>query len=145
MVNQGRKNKFHTEVDLLYRLVINLPIIPIAIVGIQEQLSIYFWILPLVYATVFNILLPLTTYFVFEEKELVLTSLIFKRRIPFSEITRVTTTKAWKYIGMKYGASSKGLVLHYEKYEEVYLSPKPSTEFLNQLLLRNPEIKINVN
>ncbi|MFM7682429.1 MAG: PH domain-containing protein [Bacteroidota bacterium] len=73
-----------------------------------------------------------TTYFVFEENQLVCRSLFFKRIIPYSTIRKVEKQKGL-YAGLKMSTAWKGLVLHYNKYDELLISPEREEEFILEL------------
>lgn len=76
-----------------------------------------------------------TTYFVFEENELVCRSLFFKRKISYSVIRKVEKQKGL-YAGLKMSTAWKGLVVHYNKYDELLISPERDEEFVNELNTR---------
>lgn len=71
-----------------------------------------------------------TTYFVFEENQLVCRSLFFKRNISYSDIRKVEKQKGL-YAGLKMSTAWKGLVVHYNKYDELLISPEREDEFIS--------------
>jgi len=73
-----------------------------------------------------------TTYFVFEENQLVCRSLFFKRNISYSDIRKVEKQKGL-YAGLKMSTAWKGLVVHYNKYDELIISPKREEEFILEI------------
>ncbi|MBM3185628.1 MAG: PH domain-containing protein [Bacteroidetes bacterium] len=72
------------------------------------------------------------TYFVFEENQLVCRSLFFKRIIPYSTIRKIEKQKGL-YAGLKMSTAWKGLVIHYNKYDELLISPEREEEFILEL------------
>jgi hypothetical protein len=79
-----------------------------------------------------------TTYFVFEECQLVCRSLFFKRSISYSDIRKIEKQKGI-YAGFKMSTAWKGLVLHYNKYDELLVSPEREDEFIQEI--KNRTIK----
>jgi hypothetical protein len=73
-----------------------------------------------------------TTYYVFQENELVCYSLFFKRVIAYSSIRKVEKQKGL-YAGLKMSTAWKGIVVHYNKYDELLISPEPEEEFILEI------------
>ena len=82
-------------------------------------------------ASLFYLLIR-TTYFVFDENELICRSLFFKRIIPYSVIRKIEKQKGL-YAGIKFSTAWKGLVVHYNKYDELLISPEREDEFINKI------------
>jgi hypothetical protein len=45
--------------------------------------------------------------------------------------------------GLKPALATKGLVIKYNKYDEIYVAPESNDEMISDLLKINPEIKIS--
>ena len=88
------------------------------------------WVL-LFLALLFYLILK-TTYFVFEEYQLVCRSLFFKRSIFYSDIKKIEKQKGL-YVGFKMSTAWKGLVVHYNKYDELLVSPDREEEFIQEI------------
>jgi hypothetical protein len=73
-----------------------------------------------------------TTYFVFEEYQLVCRSLFFKRSIRYTDIRKIEKQKGI-YAGFKMSTAWKGLVIHYNKYDELLVSPEREEEFIQEI------------
>ncbi len=80
-------------------------------------------------------LITKTTYFVFEENQLVCRSLFFKRSINYSDIRKVEKQKGL-YAGIKMSTAWRGLVIHYNKYDELLVSPEREDEFVHEIQRR---------
>jgi len=76
-----------------------------------------------------------TTYFVFEENQLICRSLFLKRSIPYSTIRKIEKQKGL-YAGLKFSTAWKGLIVHYNKYDELLISPDQEELFLSELKKR---------
>jgi hypothetical protein len=64
------------------------------------------------------------------------------RPIEYSEIKKVTTNTTL-FVGLKLSLSIKGIVVHYGKYEAIFISPQEQEKFLEMLKEKNPTISIN--
>ena len=67
-----------------------------------------------------------------------------KKNIPVRSITKIEIGKTM-WIGYKLGLSKGGLIINYDKYEEVYISPVNRDEFCRVLKRIHPEIEIAKN
>ncbi len=64
-----------------------------------------------------------------------------KGKIAINRITEITKGKT-KWSGIKPATAQKGLIVKYDKYNEIYISPKTNESFINELLKLNDEIRI---
>ena len=65
----------------------------------------------------------------------------FKRQVNIKDINRISKRSN---LLATHSLSIDRLVLHYGKYGEMLLSPKDESEFIELLLTKNPQIKVNV-
>ena len=47
------------------------------------------------------------------------------------------------YAGLKPATASKGLIIKFGKYDEIYISPATNELFVSEILKRNPEIVVS--
>lgn len=73
-----------------------------------------------------------TTYFRLDDDYLFCRSLVFTKRIPYSSIRKVEKQKGI-YAGIKFSTSWKGLVVHYNKFDEILISPENDEFFIEKL------------
>lgn len=73
-----------------------------------------------------------TTYFRLDEDYLFCRSLVFTKRIPYSLIRKVEKQKGI-YAGLKFSTAWKGLVVHYNKFDEILISPENDELFIEKL------------
>lgn len=66
---------------------------------------------------------------------------IFRGKIAIDKIHKIEVGKIL-WVGFKPAAARKGLIIHYNSYEEIYISPDGNDDFVNELLQYNPDIKI---
>ncbi len=97
----------------------------------------------LIVCVVFAIMIHLMrfTFYRFEKNLLHIQSSVFRKQVSYANIREIRRNKTL-FIGWKLALATKGLVLHYNKYDVIYISPEDEDEFVAQLLLRNPEIRI---
>ena len=70
-----------------------------------------------------------------EKEELICKSLFFTKTIPYSEIRKVEKQVGF-YAGIKFSTAWKGLIVHYNKYDELLISPEQEDEFIKQIQKR---------
>jgi hypothetical protein len=64
-------------------------------------------------------------------------------KINIMKIRKIEHQKGWYQKSlMKPALSINGLYLYYDKFEDIYISPKDKTEFVNYLLKINPKIEL---
>ena len=94
----------------------------------------------------FNVVFYLTIYFTtsykIDSEYLKYRSLIFFGKIKIESIQRIEVGKTL-YAGMRPATARKGLIIYYDKYEEVYISPVDNEEVIDTLLKINPEIEVS--
>ena len=66
---------------------------------------------------------------------------VFYGRVKIQKIHKIDVGKTL-YVGMRPAFARNGLIIHYNKYEEIYISPLNNEEFVKELLKRNPNIEI---
>jgi hypothetical protein len=136
--------RFETKRDntflfiFLFVLVLNSGIASYSIIYENDYSVIWPFSLILISLALLFFLIFKTTYFVFEECQLVCRSLFFKRSISYSDIRKIEKQKGI-YAGFKMSTAWKGLVLHYNKYDELLVSPEREDEFIQEI--KNRTIK----
>ncbi len=83
------------------------------------------------------------TYYIIKDDKVYYKSAFIKGAISISIIHEIEKNKGL-YAGMiKPALSTKGLILKYNKYDDMYLSPEREDEFIAELQKINPEIKVS--
>ncbi len=101
----------------------------------QDKSSVWAFIVVLSLITLFLVLIYKTTFFILEENELICKSLFITRKIPYQNIRRVEKQKGL-YAGLKMSTAWKGIVVHYNKYDDLLISPEREEVFIKELELR---------
>ncbi len=60
-------------------------------------------------------------------------------KIPIHKIRKIKKNTTM-YAGLKPALATKGLIVSYEKYNDIYISPENVDSFINELMLQNPAI-----
>jgi hypothetical protein len=76
-----------------------------------------------------------TTYFRLEEDYLFCKSLVFTKEISYSSIRKIERQKGI-YAGIKFSTAWKGIIVHYNKYDELLISPENEELFLEKITER---------
>jgi hypothetical protein len=88
--------------------------------------------------------LPKLTYFEFGKKELTCKTLFFiSTKIPYKTIKKLERTKSL-HAGLKYNTALHGLILSYNKYDDVLIGPEDEKLFVAELLKRNNSVLIEI-
>jgi hypothetical protein len=82
-----------------------------------------------------------TSYEIREKDVLICKMLFFKKQIPINTIRKIDRANGL-YLGWKMNTSWKCLVVHYNKYDELLISPENETEFIREKTRINNRIAI---
>jgi hypothetical protein len=74
-------------------------------------------------------ILPKTTRYTFLEDHLLCQSMGFKKRIPYNALRKVEPANGF-YAGWKMSTAWKCLIVHYNKYDELLISPQNEEMFI---------------
>lgn len=90
---------------------------------------------------IFFYALKQTTDYTFKQDVLYCRSVIFHKSLPYSSIRKIEIgTKL--YGGLKFSTSLQGLVIHFNKFDDLFISPENPELFIEKLLVLNPDITI---
>lgn len=81
-----------------------------------------------------------TTYYIIEGNELICKSLFLKRKIEVSCIRKIEKSNSLGSI-YKIASAFHGLTIHYNKFDDVFISPENYLEFCKLLKEQNPSIQ----
>lgn len=141
--------KFESRKDILFQLLglalivflIGIVLFPIFTNGLENYKFI--WPNLLIIAVVaFLIWTGLGTSYELTDHELKYKSGPLRGTIEIEKIREIIVeTTLWS--GLKPATARKGLLIKYDKYNEIYISPKTNESFVEKLLEMNPSIKVN--
>ncbi len=82
------------------------------------------------------------TYYIIEGKQLYYQSALFKGTVDIHTIFEVVKNTS-QYSGIKASLSTKGIIIKFNKWDDIYISPSDADQFISELKAINPEIKIS--
>ncbi len=141
MVFKPKKDWFFPVV-LLFVGVIYSAVAVYVLIEEEDHSSIYglglvFFFLMLL----FLVIQKTTSYRIDSENKLICKMLFLKKIISISEIKSIEDSNGL-YVGWKMNTSWKCLVVKYNKYDELLISPAEEFEFIQALLKLNPLINV---
>jgi len=83
-----------------------------------------------------------THYELSKEAGLIYRSGPFSGKIKIDRITEIVKGKTL-WVGLKPATARKGLIVKYDKYNEIYISPKTNDSFIEKILELKNDIKIS--
>jgi hypothetical protein len=81
-----------------------------------------------------------STYYIIEGNELICKSLFLKRKIEINSIRKIEKSNSLGSI-YKIATAFHGLSIHYNKFDDVFISPENHPEFCKLLNEQNPSIQ----
>ena len=81
------------------------------------------------------------TYYIINGNKLSYKSAFLKGVIEIDTITEIVKNRKL-FSGKKPSLSNKGIIIRYNEYDDIYLSPKNIEEFIETLKTTNPDFKI---
>lgn len=92
---------------------------------------------------VFLILIYFKTYYILNDQFLKYQSGPFFGKVKIDKITRVDFGKT-QWVGLRrYGLAQRGLIIYFNNYDDLYISPEHPEQFIEQLLSYNDKIIVN--
>lgn len=97
-----------------------------------------------IFIVVFLVILPQITYLKLTERELICKTFCFIRKnIPIASITKIERSKHL-FAGLKFTTALNGLIVHYNRYDEILIGPAEEVEFLLEITKRNSNIELKL-
>lgn len=83
-----------------------------------------------------------TTWYTIHQNYLSYKSGFIKGKIPIENIREIQVGKTM-WSGLKPATATRGVIIMYNRYDEIYLSPKTNEAFTAYILAINPNIKVS--
>lgn len=127
---------------IFYMLIVAL-ILPIVVfsLDIETFSEKPFLLLPLIVPIVFLAWIYFDTYYQIGNGTLKYKSGFLKGTIDIGKINRVIIGKTL-WVGMKPTLAKNGLIIKYNRYDEIYIAPESNAEFIHDLLAINKNIEV---
>ena len=139
--------KFRSRKDILFSIIvfgILAFVIGLTIVGIMKgemEQNEQWTLIPITLVTGFVLWLYFGTNYELTQNGLKYRSGPFNGKIDISRIREIVKGKTM-YVGFKPATARNGLIIKYDKYEELYISPETNELFIEKILELNGQIKI---
>ena len=136
---------FKTRVDLFYKLVVVFVFLLFSFILFNinfetDFFGFYFILIIQITILFFFIGSAFTTKFIISDKELICKTFYWKKSIPLNLIRKVEK-QTNLFAGWKISTAYKGVIVHYNKYDELLISPENELGFINELHKRINKIK----
>lgn len=139
-VFKSAKNKY--SVALLWVLAICLPI-PIIFAMYTEGEIVIFPIILIALVDAFLISMLLDTKYIVSGNTLSYRSGPIRGKIDILKIRKIEENNSFiKYSTLKPGLSYRGFVIHFNAYDDIFISPDNKEKFVALMLEINPEIQV---
>lgn len=130
---------YKSKIDWWLGLVLVYPIFRSIVSIIEGEWLGYFGI---VLCLLFIVFISKSTRYIIAENQLIVKCMfIVNDRIEISKIRKIEKTNS---VLSSPALSLDRIAIKFNKYDEVYISPKERQNFLNDLLQINPNIEVNV-
>jgi hypothetical protein len=111
----------------------------LAIISLLDKA--YITSLLLISVTAYFVWMWFDTYYVIQDNKLWYRSALLKGVIDIDTIVEIIKNKS-SYSGVKPALSLKGIVIKYNRWDEIYISPKNADQFINTLKTINQNIRV---
>lgn len=81
------------------------------------------------------------THYVISDNKLHYKSALPKGSIEISSIVEITRNKTM-FAGLRPATAAKGIIIRYNKWDDIYMSPTNADAFVQALMAANPSIKL---
>jgi len=117
-----------------------IPMLPLIRSGISEIEALIAFVV-LAASTLMMIAFYTHTYYTIDENELRWRSSILFGKFSVSSIQKIAVNKTL-WVGTRPATARNGVIIYYNKYDEIYFSPSDNEAFVKALLEINPEIEV---
>ncbi len=130
---------------LINYIIVGFMILPIILFILEDNdiLEKFYNYIPILIPLGLIIWIYIDTSYKIENNQLIYRSGYLRGAININEITEILKDKTM-WFGVKPALSGNGLVIKYNKYDDIYIAPKDNEEMITDLLNINSNIKITV-
>ena len=100
-----------------------------------------FLLLPLLTPLTLVLWLYFDTYYIIGDRKLIYRSGFIRGKIDIHKIVEIRKNKTM-WTGLKPALATNGIIIKYEKYNEIYLAPLDHEEFITDLVRKNKSILV---
>ena len=137
---------FRAKRDWFFGLIWLFVFILYSIIGLIEvvvnesyESLLILYSISLLLGILFIVIQRSTSYEIRDSELLICKMLFFKKQIPIQSIRKIERANGL-YVGWKMNTSWKCLFVHYNKYDELLISPEKESEFIREITQLNTTI-----
>jgi hypothetical protein len=137
---------FKAKRDWFFELIWLFVFILYSIIGLIEvvvnesyESLLILYSISLLLGILFIVIQRSTSYEIRDSELLICKMLFFKKQIPIQSIRKIERANGL-YVGWKMNTSWKCLIVHYNKYDELLISPEKESEFIREITQLNTTI-----
>jgi hypothetical protein len=129
---------------LFYLLGVGMFLIPMVILGLDVEVFTQrpVILLPILPPIIMMLWIYWDTWYGLDGERLFYKSAFLKGQIPVEQIREIVVGKT-SYVGTKAAMGTQGLIVKFNRFDEVYIAPKDNEELVEDLLLANPAIIVS--
>ncbi len=142
--------KFKSRIDFLHKIIVwatvlfLLGIVVFIWLDHSENIAVNIWATVICLATVALLVSVYSnTHYEIDSEFFYYQSGPIRGKFPVSQIREIDVNRTLWVGTLKPATALKGLIIKYNKYDEIYISPKTNESFVAEILKLNPEVKIN--
>lgn len=83
----------------------------------------------------------LTTQYQIKDAHIHYRSAFLKGQIPVANVRKIVKGKTL-WVGLKPALATKGLIIYYNRFDEIYIAPESNDKMISELLAIHPDIEI---
>lgn len=136
----SRKDYLFTSIIMAMCLLLG-SIIGFTVVNSKSIISVLFPIIITFLVLVFLIWIFLDTNYEISKTHVKYFSGPIRGKIEVNKIRKIISGKTL-WVGLKPATAKHGLILKYNKFDEIYISPETNEKFISEILKINPDIEI---
>lgn len=128
----------------IHILILFFGLFPIVVylIGRDEFNARPYFILPLLIPIVLILWIYIDTYYEIKDNHLIYRSAFLRGKIDIHKIREIQQNKTlWS--GVKPALSKNGLIIKFNKYDQVYIAPTDNEEMVDDLISINPNIQVS--
>ncbi len=143
------KVEFKSRLDWFMKsalvLMVIATVVPIYWMKIDNEpfYSLLIYALIMGITLLFMIHLVFTSRYIFEDEKLICKFGFFKKEIEYSQIRKIESGTQI-YAGWKMALALKGIIIHYNRFDDLLVSPEEQDRFIEELKKRNPQIELQL-
>jgi len=145
-------NSIHNNAMKIYKSKKDILIISIAIVILLLPVMVFFMdktyfarnpvaLLPLLLPVILMLWIYFDTYYIIEDQKLKYHSAFLRGEIDIMNIREIVNGET-VWVGIKPALARKGLIIKFNRFDEIYIAPADNNGLITDLLVIKPEIKV---